>query len=133
MKLSEAFAILESGKVVEFEATPTSGRRSVLYRNGKYFMIDTYNSNGEKIEVYAPAGAFNKNFSTDLDWQPVRQPVRQSAWQPVTWQEAILAWADGRTVTVLTPFGFESKEAKKSRGSSVTEYEITKGTWYLED
>ena len=38
---------------------------------------------------------------------------------------------DGRTVTVLTSFG--SREVKKSRGSSITEYEITNGVWYVED
>lgn len=53
--------------------------------------------------------------------------------QPVHWTEALQAWADGKTVSVLTPFGFESKESKKSRGSSITEYEITTGVWYLED
>ena len=62
----------------------------------------------------------------DFDgWEIVRQPV--------TWQEAIEVWAKGKTVTVSTPFGFESKEVEKSHGSSITEYEITKGTWYVED
>lgn len=126
MKLSEAFAILESGKVVEFEATPTSGRRSVLYRNGKYFMIDTYSSNGEKIEFYAPAGAFNKNFSTDLDWQLVRQPV--------TWQEAIQAWVDGKVVCVENKAGGRVyRHGGEGEKMNLLQSEITTGIWYVED
>ncbi len=63
-----------------------------------------------------------------------REIRKRSEYQPVTWQEAIQAWAeDGKTVTVLTLFGLGSREVKKSRGSSITEYEITKGTWYVED
>ena len=64
--------------------------------------------------------------NVDFDgWEIVKQPV--------TWQEAIQAWADGKKVTVLTMFGLGSREVKKSRGSSITEYEITNGTWYVED
>ena len=63
--------------------------------------------------------------NTGDGWQEVKQPV--------TWQEAIQAWAEGKTVTVLTLFGFGSREVKKSRGSSITEYEITKGVWYVGD
>ncbi len=61
-----------------------------------------------------------------------REIRKKSEYQPVTWQEAIQAWVEGKTVTVSTQFGFESKEVKKSRGSIITEYEITKGTWYVE-
>ena len=62
-----------------------------------------------------------------------REIRKKSEYQPVTWQEAIQAWVEGKTVTVLTLFGLGSREVKKSRGSSITEYEITKGTWYVED
>ncbi len=62
-----------------------------------------------------------------------REIRKKSEYQPVTWQEAIQAWVEGKTVTVSTMFGLGSKEVKKSRGSSITEYEITKGTWYVED
>lgn len=60
------------------------------------------------------------------EWELLRRPV--------TWQEAIQAWVEGKKkVTVSTPFGLESQEVKKSRGSIITEYEITNGTWYVED
>ena len=63
-----------------------------------------------------------------------REIRKKSEYQPVTWQEAIQAWAvDGKTVTVLTLFGLGSREVKKSRGSSITEYEIINGVWYVED
>ena len=62
-----------------------------------------------------------------------REIRKKSEYQPVTWQEAIQAWAEGKTVTVSTMLGFGSIEVKKSRGSSITEYEITKGVWYVGD
>ena len=62
-----------------------------------------------------------------------REIRKKSEYQPVTWQEAIQAWVDGKTVTVLTLFGLGSREVKKGRGSSITEYEITNGVWYVED
>ena len=61
-----------------------------------------------------------------------REIRKKSEYQPVTWQEAIQAWVDGKTVKVLTLFGLGSREVKKSRGSSITEYEITNGVWYVE-
>ncbi len=71
---------------------------------------------------------------TVMDKQELTEdPKKRGEYQPVTWQEAIQAWVEGKTVTVSTMFGLGSKEVKKSRGSSITEYEITKGTWYLED
>ena len=71
-------------------------------------------------------GSFSENAELGSNgWQLVLKPV--------PWQEGVQAWVDGKTVTVSTPFGFESIEAKKSRGSSITEYEITKGIWYVED
>ena len=65
--------------------------------------------------------------------QKTHSEVEDEVKQPVTWQEAIQAWVEGKTVTVLTLFGLGSREVKKSRGSSITEYEITNGVWYVED
>ena len=70
-------------------------------------------------------------------WEVIKEltedPKKKGEYQPVTWQEAIQAWVEGKTVTVLTLFGLGSREVKKSRGSSITEYEITNGVWYVED
>ena len=62
-----------------------------------------------------------------------REIRKKSEYQPVPWQEAIQAWVEGKTVTVLTLFGLGSREVKKGRGSSITEYEITNGVWYVEE
>ena len=71
---------------------------------------------------------------TVMDKQELTEdPKKKGEYQPVTWQEAIQAWVDGKTVKVLTLFGLGSREVKKSRGSSITEYEITNGVWYVED
>ncbi len=59
----------------------------------------------------------------DLDWQLVPQPV--------TWQEAIQAWHDGKVVTVITTY-------QKYVFSPIEKMEvwptmIQDGTWYVED
>ena len=125
MKLSEAMAILESTRTERFEAILYSGEKVVLYCEEGYFMIDIYAENGNKIESWRMSEAFNGNVRADLDWKLVRQPV--------PWQEALLEWANGRVVSVYVPQGFESETRRKGRGTMITEYEILKGLWYLED
>lgn len=136
MKYSEAVRLLEENpnNVVEAHCVFKGWivRMSVVRGISRYFHFEVLDG-GKVIDQSLPAGAFNGNVALGLDWQLVQQPVRQPAWQPVPWQEAIQAWAEGKTVTVSTMFGLGSKEVKKSRGSSITEYEITAGTWYVED
>ena len=84
-----------------------------------YFMLDC---DGE--DSYGDAGKFNGNLANNEDdWQLVRQPV--------TWQEAIQAWADGKAIR-LAMLGWEQVwgptnpvELNRSR--------IKAGTWYVED
>ncbi len=135
MKLWEVIKELTEDPTKKFEAEMYCGntvRMTVKKGFGGYYNFEVFNGK-RLIDQSLGGGAFSGNVALDLDWQPVRQPVRQSVWQPVTWQEAIQAWADGKKVTVLTLFGLGSREVKKSRGSSITEYEITNGTWYVED
>ena len=96
---------------------------------------ETFENNGWKAHIENGAIVFDndKYPIIEINLNDNWQPVRQSVWQPITWQEAIQAWVEGKTVTVSTMFGLGSREVKKSRGSSITEYEITKGTWYVED
>ncbi len=135
MKLWEVMSLLEENPTDVYEAKMNdvyTVRMTVKPGFGGFYHFEVFKGK-RLIDQSLGGGAFNDNVALDLDWQPVRQPVRQSAWQPVTWQEAIQAWVEGKTVTVSTMFGLGSREVKKSRGSSITEYEITAGTWYVED
>ena len=133
MKLWEAMRLLEEDPSRKFEHQDDQ-KKWLLYAgsgccSGRvFYMLDCWNNEGELITEYR-SGSLRGNLSTLDNWQP----VRQSVWQPITWQEAIQAWVEGKTVTVSTMFGLGSREVKKSRGSSITEYEITKGTWYVEE
>jgi hypothetical protein len=60
------------------------------------------------------------------DWQPVRQPV--------TWQEAIQAWGEGRKIRIKNRRGGESFYSGGVGGLiNVTHDELVHGTWYVED
>ena len=91
-------------------------------KSGSYFVRIDDQGYDVTVEV---VGGISRSLTED--------PKKRGEYQPVTWQEAIQAWVEGKTVTVSTMFGIGSREVKKSRGSSITEYEITKGTWYVED
>lgn len=99
-----------------------------------YFMLDC---DGE--DSYGDAGEFSGNFANNEDdWQLVRQPV--------TWQEAIQAWADGKKVvweedTDRRVFdrnkGWLSTKHQAQMidqdGDAVSVRMISGGAWYMED
>jgi len=63
------------------------------------------------------------------DWQEVKQPV--------TWQEAIEAWTNGKTIR-CEDGGFDylfsgGKSILTDSVGPIDTYQITKGTWYIED
>ena len=58
------------------------------------------------------------------NWQPVRQPV--------TWQEAIQAWAGGRIISVEIG-GFKYKFTHDDYIFGLSERMINLGRWYVED
>ena len=91
-----------------------------------YFMLDC---DGE--DSFGDAGGFSGNIaSNEDDWQLVRQPV--------TWQEAIKAWAEGKTVIVENTCDKRKYDGKKNflkdeYGNPMGSWDITNGTWYIED
>ena len=99
-----------------------------------YFMLDCH---GE--DIYGDAGEFHGNLTNNEDdWQLVRQPV--------TWQEAIQAWADGKKVAWEDDADHRVFDRNKSwaipkyqshlldqDGDAVTVRMISGGTWYVED
>jgi hypothetical protein len=78
-------------------------------------------------DSYGDAGKFSGNLANNEDdWQPVRQPV--------TWQEAIQAWGEGRKIRIKNRRGGESFYSGGVGGLiNVTHDELVHGTWYVED
>ena len=131
MKLWEAMRLLEEDPSRKFEYQDDQ-KKWLLYADAGccddrvFYMLDCWHDKGELITEYR-GGSLHGNLSTLDNWQP----ARQSVWKPVTWQEAIQAWADGKRVTLKLDrceyafCGF-SDQANTRRA-------INSGTWYVED
>ena len=141
MKLWEVMRLLEENPKREFEAKlKGSGNRVVMSVDnsiGKFYMFDVY-KDGSIIGAFGNEGAFNGNVSLDLDWYEVKQPV--------PWQEAIQAWADGKKVVWEEDGERRVFDRNKSwaipkyqshlldqDGDAVTVRMVSGGKWYVED
>lgn len=60
-----------------------------------------------------------------VDWQEVKQPV--------TWQEAIEAWANGKKIRCKCEGGETFFRPSNVSSACFTAKLITHGTWYIED
>ena len=93
-----------------------------------FFMLSAINEEGVNIS-HLDSGQFDGNFATDEDdWQPVRQPV--------TWQEAIQAWADGKTIKCehgQITFVYNPDDEFFGNHSGVHKRLFTNGSWYVDD
>lgn len=88
----------------------------------RYFKFEVFNHK-RLIDQSHGGGAFNGNVALGLDWHEVKQPV--------TWQEAIQAWADGKTIRLKMP---EWEQVwKPTNAISFNHCQITRGSWYVED
>ena len=141
MKLWEVIKELTEDPTKRFEAKMLAKDwtvcMSVDTKLPRYFKFEVFN--GKKlIDQSLVGGAFNGNVALELDWQPVRQPV--------TWQEAIQAWVDGKKVVweedaerrvfdrnKSWPFPKYQYQFLDQDLDAVTVRMITNGTWYVED
>ena len=126
MKLWEVIKELTEDPKKEFEAKMLAKdwtvRMSVDTKLPRYFKLEVFN--GKKlIDQSLNGGGFNGNVALNLDWQLVRQPV--------TWQEAIQAWADGNTIRLAMP-GWE-QVWRPTNAVELNQCRIKDGTWYVED
>ena len=117
MKLWEALKALEENPKKIFKSNEGFGEVTLEYREGVKFI-------GIQKTSY---GAF---ISELRDWHEVKQPV--------TWQEAIEAWANGGKVKcILHGKSFTYDSSKWGNMYSGDGYlcgsEILNGTWYIED
>ena len=103
-----------------------------------YFNLSAIDGNGANISNF-DSGQFDGNFTTDEDdWQLVRQPV--------TWQEAIQAWYEGKKAVWEGDgerrvfdrnnswLGLKHQAQMIDQdGDAVTVRMISGGEWYVED
>jgi hypothetical protein len=129
MKLYEAMKLLDEDSTRKFECQDR-GKKWLLYTEVGtitglvYYQLDCWDNNGE-LKTGTAFGSLHGNLTTSDNWQLVPQPV--------TWQEAIQAWADGKVVYVENEAG---GRVYRSGGEGEKMYllhsEITKGAWYVE-
>jgi hypothetical protein len=127
MKLWEVLKALEENPEKKFE-TDSGKFKSIFSAKGGFFHLDVYND-GRLIPQEYGGGAFNGNVCLGKEWQEIKQPV--------TWQEAIEAWANGKTIRCEDGgsgclFSGGRNTLTDSAGP-IDRYQITKGTWYIEE
>jgi hypothetical protein len=128
MKLWEVMKLLEENPTDVYEAKMNESwrvRMTVKDGFGGYYYFEVFNSK-RLIDQSRGGGAFNGNVALSLDWQLVRQPV--------TWQEAIQAWADGKVVYVENKAGGRVYRCGgEGEKMYLLQSEVKNGTWYVED
>ena len=107
MKLWEVIKELENGSIKTYEATRVTGTKIQIQKT--------------KSGYLSLAGYLR----LDYDWQPIPQTV--------TWQEAIQAWVDGKTIRIKNRADGE----RFCRGGAslihLTSDDIASCAWYVED
>ena len=129
MRYSEAIRKLEEEPTLEFKLVETYKTWTLKTDYDPRYLKDGilyFSLECEGEDSMGGAGEFSGNLLINDDrWEVVRHPV--------TWQEAIQAWADGKTVSVkLTTAGGEF-ERTKTPAEYIANDEITTGIWYVED
>ena len=126
MKLWEVMRLLEEDPAKVFEANQQCKGLTVRMRVdagfAKYFKFEVFNG-ARLIDQSLGGGTFNGNVGLDLDWQLVKQPI--------TWQEAIQAWADGNNLKIC--FADNVYTVRGGEPMRIDKNDITSGTWYVED
>lgn len=129
MKLYQAMKLLDEDSTRKFECQDR-GKKWLLYTEVGtitglvYYQLDCWDNNGE-LKTGTAFGSLHGNLTTSDNWQLVRQPV--------SWQEAIQAWADGKKVSYSYKgydkrYGFEHPNAML-----LTTEKIKHAEWYVED
>ena len=127
MKQWEAMRLLEENPAKLYEADMYGGHTARMRVDDGYYWFEVFV--GKRLIDPSLSGGFNGNVSLNLDWHEVKQLV--------TWQEAIQAWAGGKTIKTESSDGIRTyKRTTNSLQSvlgGVTKDEIVNGKWYVED
>lgn len=124
MKLWEVLKALEENPKKKFkyenlDRIYTMGIDTVC--GERFYELTAVNDKGDSIN-HLPSGGFYGNFTLDNDWTEVKTPV--------TWQEAIEAWAKGKIITCKA-HGVSYMYGQNTE--SIVRYLILNGTWYIKD
>lgn len=126
MKLWEVLKELEENPEKRFKSfNRTLGIENVLELSESHLYLKRTNLHGEELPSDTDSGGFNGNINIHADWQEVKQPV--------TWQEAIEAWANGKAVKCECEGGVTFFKPPRQSSACFTDKLITHGTWYIED
>ena len=136
MKLWEVMRLLEENPTKVYEADMRCGYTARMRMDDVYYRFETFDE-GMLIGQHRGDGAFNGNAGLYLDWHEVKQPV--------TWQEAIQAWYEGKKVAWEEDAERRVFDRNKSwpipkyqshlldqDGDAVTVRMISGGKWYVE-
>ena len=126
MKLYEAMKLLDENQTDVYEAKMNEGwkaRMTVKQGSGVYYYFEVFKE-GKLVDPSLGGGAFNGNAALNLDWQLVRQPV--------TWQEAIEAWVDGKTIS-YSYMGYDKRFPFEDSNTMMTIEKVKNAEWYVED
>lgn len=131
MKLWEVIKALEENPCKAFTSNHMGKRHVIKADKNGYLNLEIYAGTGELISQKSGGGAFNGNIHiSKMDWQALVIPV--------TWQEAIEAWANGDTVKCVlgrseSVFLGEKIAFRNQDASVVDKAQIRDGKWYIED
>lgn len=121
MKFWEAMRLLEENPTDVYEAKMNEGwkaRMTVKTGFGGYYNFEVFK--GKRLV----GQSFNGNAALELDWKLVRQPV--------TWQEAIEAWAEGKEVS----YSYMDSDIRfpfEDSNTMLNVEKIKEAEWYVED
>ena len=128
MKLWEVMRLLEEDPSRKFEYQDNQ-KKWLLYADAGcyddrvFYMLDCWDNKGE-LKTGHRFGSLHGNLSTADNWQLVKQPV--------TWQEAIQAWADGKKVSYKYSYN-EMMYAFQDSNRMLSIEKIEDAVWYVED
>lgn len=126
MKLWEVLKALEENPEKVFECD--TGSRIKFFDNRLHW-YDKHGNPKEAFEIRDKRSGTGACHNTGDFWHEVKQPV--------TWQEAIEAWTNGKTIR-CEDGGYDylfsgGKNTLTDSVGPIDKYQITKGTWYIED
>ena len=123
MELWEVFKELEAKPDRTFRTT-YDGRTLEIKNVDGWFQFNLIDAHGNKRDHLTPSGAFNNNVKVDMDWQLVHRPV--------TWQEALQAWAEGKKIS-FSYAGYDNRFDFGASNYTMSVDKIKKAEWYVED
>lgn len=126
-KTWEVIKMLSENPNLRFKKSESYGEISdYLYVLCGYIRFERIDGNGGRVSKQISGGQFEGNVSIENTWQLVETPV--------TWQEALQAWAEEKTV--ICKFNDINEEYSEICFSNdydthLTRYQILYGQWFI--